>query len=144
MNRRFPMVGIFAALVIIDFLLSGSAMAQKDQLARERAHPISESDIDYRYRLFETTNIWTFILIDTATGRAWQVHYSLDETPAEKVVINNSSLLPKGMIPKNGRFTLYPTHNMYNFLLLDRETSRIWQLQWSNESKYRGIFGPIR
>jgi hypothetical protein len=96
-----------------------------------------------QYRLFETTNIWTFILIDTATGRAWQVQYSLDATPTGRAVINESSLLPEGATPKNGRFTLYPTHNAYNFLLLDREDSRIWQMQWSQESKDRGIVRSI-
>lgn len=58
-------------------------------------------------------------------------------------MINDSSLLPEGTRPKNGRFTLYRTHNMYNFLLLDQEDSRIWQLQWSLQDKNRGIVGTI-
>jgi hypothetical protein len=98
-----------------------------------------ESDITYRYRLFETQNIWTFILLDTATGRASLVQYSLDSTPAGRAAINESSLLPEGVARKNGRFTLSPTQNIFNFLLLDREDGRIWQLQWSPESKQRGI-----
>jgi hypothetical protein len=118
-------------------------MAQRAQLAPKGADPISESDIAHPYRLFETTNIWTFVLLDTATGRAWQVQYSLGDTPAGRSIINGSSLLPEGATPKNGRFTLYSTHNMYNFLLLDREDSRIWQLQWSLESKNRGIIRSI-
>ena len=140
MNER---VGIIAALALAALLLSSAAMAQRSQLAPKGADPISESDIAYPYRLFETTNIWTFILLDTATGRAWQVQYSLDDTPAGRSIINGSSLLPEGATPKNGRFTLYSTRNMYNFLLLDREDSRIWQLQWSLESKGRGIVRSI-
>ena len=131
MNGITLKVGIIAALVLAELLLSSTAMAQR------------ESDIAYRYRLFETTNIWTFILLDTATGRAWQVNYYLDDTPSVRSIINESSLLPEGVTRSNGRFTLYPTTNMYTFLLLDREDSRIWQLQWSLESKNRGIAGSI-
>jgi hypothetical protein len=140
MNER---VGIITALAFAALLLSSAAMAQRGQLAPKGADPISESDIAYPYRLFATTNIWTFILLDTATGRAWQVQYSLGDTPAGRAVINGSSLLPEGATPKSGRFTLYSTHNMYNFLLLDREDNRIWQLQWSLESKNRGITRSI-
>jgi hypothetical protein len=140
MNDR---VRLFAALALAALLLSSAAMAQRSQSEPRRADPISESDVAYPYRLFATTNIWTFILLDTATGRAWQVNYFLDGTPGARSDINRSSLLPDGATPKNGRFTLYSTNNMYNFLLLDREDSRIWQLQWSLESKNRGITGSI-
>ena len=104
---------------------------------------ISECDVAYRYRLFATENIWTLILLDTTTGRSWQVQYSLDDTPTAKLVINESSLLPSGVTPKNGRFTLQPTRNMYTFLLLDREDSRIWQLQWSLDPSKRGLVDTI-
>ncbi len=139
MRARALRAGMIGCLVLAGLLLSTGAMAQRTQPTPTRSDPISESDIAYRYRLFETTNIWIFILLDTASGRAWQVQYSLDDTPAARSVINDSSLLPEGASPKNGRFTLYRTHNMYNFLLLDREDSRIWQLQWSLEGKDRGI-----
>jgi hypothetical protein len=139
MNWKAMKVGTVTALALFGLLMPSAAMSQSDQPVRKRTDPISESDNAYQYRLFETTNIWTFILLDTATGRAWQVQYTLDDNPAGRLVINDHSLLPEGVIAKNGRFTLYPTHNIYNFLLIDREDSRIWQLQWSLESKFRGI-----
>lgn len=132
-----------AWLVLAGMLVSSEVAAQQPERTPIRPDPISESDIAYRYRLFETTNIWTFILLDTGTGRAWQIQYSLDETPTARLVINDASLLPDGAKPKNGRFTLYRTHNIYNFLLLDREDSRIWQIQWSSEAKDRGIVRSI-
>lgn len=136
-------VRLVATLALIALPLSSAAMAQSPQLDSRPADPISESDIAYTYRLFATTNIWTFILLDTTTGRAWQVNYSLDEVPARRLIINESSLLPKGATAKNGRFTLHPTRNMYTFLLLDREDGRIWQLQWSFEPATRGIMRRI-
>jgi hypothetical protein len=143
MNRNTFRVGIITSLVLAILLLPGAVTAQSDQPVQKRPGPIVESDVAYRYRLFETTNIWTFILLDTATGRAWQIQYSTGENPTARTSINEYSLLPKGATVKNGRFTLYPTHNMYTFLLLDREDSRMWQLQWSLESKYRGIIRTI-
>jgi hypothetical protein len=140
MNKK---ARIIAALALTALLSSGAAIGQKAQLTPKETGPISESESAYPYRLFETTNNWTFILLDTATGRAWQVNYSLDDTPRMRLVINGASLLPEGAPPKNGRFTLYSTSNMYNFLLLDRDDSRIWQLQWSLESKNRGIVRSI-
>ena len=140
MNDR---VGLIAALALVALLSSSVAMAQSSQSTLGAAGAISESDIVYPYRLFATTNIWTHILLDTATGRVWQVQFTLDETPAGRSIINESSLLPEGATRKNGRFTLYPTQNMYNFLLLDREDSRIWQLQWSMEPETRGIMRSI-
>ena len=139
MNWQTIKFGTIAALALFGLLMPGAAMSQRDQPDQKRADPISESDIAYRFRFFETRNIWTFILLDTATGRAWQVQYSLDDKPAGRSVINEDSLLPEGAITKNGRFTLYATHNMYNFLLLDRENGRYWQIQWSLESEFRGI-----
>ncbi len=136
-------VRLVAALALVAFSLSSAAMAQSAQLDSRPVDPISESEIAYPYRLFATTNIWTFVLLDTATGRAWQVNYSLDKAPASRLIINESSLLPKGTTPKNGRFTLNPTENMYTFLLLDREDSRIWQLQWSLKPETRGIIRRI-
>ena len=62
-------LGIFAALALAAVLSSGGAIAQKAQLTPKGAAPVSESDIAYPFRLFETTNMWTFILLDTATGR---------------------------------------------------------------------------
>jgi hypothetical protein len=73
--------------------------------------------------------MWIFILLDTATGSAWQIQYSMDENPGMKLIINEKSLFPKDVELKSGRFTLNKTQNHYTFLLLDRNDSRILQIQ---------------
>ena len=40
-------------------------------------------------------------------------------------------------------YELYPTQNIYNFLLLDTLTGRVWQVQWSSNDANRGIIGEI-
>jgi len=97
--------------------------------------------IDVPFRLFKTQNIWTYLLLDTRNGRIWQVNYSIDSNVASvKIPINDTALVAGEK--EVGRFTLYPTHNMWTFLLLDQETGNVWQCQFSIDDNHRFIF-PI-
>ena len=40
-------------------------------------------------------------------------------------------------LAKNGRFKLYPTGNMYNFIMVDVIDGRTWQVQWSTKESER-------
>jgi len=143
MHRSRVKQALVAILTIL-FLLSYSiAGAQGPEVPSVPEGPIRESDIAFPYRLFGTKNMWTFVLLDTTNGRAWQVQYSVDESPTTKWEINELPLLPDGANPTNGRFTVYSTDNIYNFLLLDRVDGRIWQLQWSADARSRGIMRYI-
>lgn len=59
------------------------------------------------YLLYPTTNIYTFLKLDTRNGKIWQVQYSMDENEFE-VVLNSRELVTSG---KPGQFALYPTTN---------------------------------
>ncbi len=123
-------------LALAALLSSSTSIAQTAHLTPKEPEPISESDIAYPYRLFETTNIWTFILLDTATGRAWQVQYGLDDKSQVRLVMNGSSLLPEGATKRRK----WPVYSLFDkkyvqLLVLDHEDSRIWQLQWSLDSR---------
>lgn len=58
-----------------------------------------------------------------------------------KSILNSESLLPYN--DENGgyagRFELYKTQNMYNFILLDTETGSTWQVQWGNADERQVI-----
>jgi WD40 repeat protein len=90
------------------------------------------------YRLFKTSNIYTFLKLDTSTGKVWQVQWSTGENRFT-VPLNTNVLVAGG---KAGRFTLYPTTNIYNFILLDQETGNTWQVQWGINEESRMII-PI-
>ncbi len=80
------------------------------------------------YRLFGTRNIFTFLKLDTRDGRIWQVQWgSTDERFTAS--LNVFPIVSGGAA---GRFTLYPTTNIYTFLLLDQETGDTWHVQWGN------------
>lgn len=95
------------------------------------------------YKLFPTTNMWNFIKLDTRNGRMWQVQYSIKDEDGYRgeAILNDKSLLPNGN-GGNGRFTLIPTQNMYNFILLDQQSGKTWQVQWSFEEEHRLVL-PI-
>ena len=85
------------------------------------------------YKLFSTQNMWTFIKLDTRNGKMWQVQYTVNTKDHERFesTLNSSSLLYSWEEEINGRFTLYPTTNTYNFILLDQINGRTYQVQWS-------------
>lgn len=80
------------------------------------------------YRLFGTRNIYTFLKLDTRDGRIWQVQWG--STNERFTAPLNVIPVVSGSAP--GRFTLYPTTNIYTFLLLDQETGDTWHVQWGN------------
>ena len=100
-----------------------------------------QEDIE-RFKLYPTTNMWTFLELDTATGLVWQVQYSADndnerfKTILNDIVLNDSEQL-------NGRWKLYPTQNMYQFLLVDVMGGAVIQIQWSTEENKSFVIGYI-
>jgi hypothetical protein len=102
-------------------LLTGSAVAA--EFDRE---PTQNPNVPYR--LFKTQNIYTFLKLDTRVGRIWQVQWG-DKDHRFTEPINLKVLVPDG---KTGRLTLYPTQNIYTFILLDQETGDAWQVQWGD------------
>jgi hypothetical protein len=95
--------------------------------------------LDARFRLFKTSNTWNFLELDTETGRVWQVQFSVGEKDERLKIEVRPEVITKGGKP--GRFTLVPTRNMYNFILLDQDIGKTWQVQWST-SKDQGSW-PI-
>ena len=96
------------------------------------------------YQLFPTKNYWTFVKLDTRNGKMWQVHFGVeDDTKTGELILNSLPLVNKEE-EINGRFTLYPTENMYNFLLLDQISGVVVQVQWSLDATKRGIVSVIK
>lgn len=89
-----------------------------------------------RYKLYPTDNLYTFLQLDTATGRIKQVQWSLKESEEFSTYINDLDL---SFESGPGTFELYPTKNMYQFLLLDKTDGRRWHVQWGMKSGERWI-----
>ena len=110
-------------------------VSTKQEIKENVRYKIKEN---VRYKLFATENIWTFLKLDTRSGKIWQVQYSVDDDFRGEVELNNKALV-SGDKADNGRFTLYPTKNMYNFILLDQINGKMWQVQWSIDEENRVV-----
>lgn len=95
-----------------------------------------------KYKLYPTENMWTFLKLNTQTGQVYQVQYTVNSGSSGEWIVSERTLNTDGVV-QNGRFELYATQNMYNFLLLDKNTGAVYQIQWSIEEEYRGYYGRI-
>lgn len=91
-----------------------------------------------RFKLYQTDNIYTLLELDSKTGRIKQVQWSLESDNEGSVTINDNDLA-YGMGYGSGSFELYPTKNMYQFILIDKTDGRKWHVQWGMEESKRWI-----
>ena len=96
-----------------------------------------QSPTPAKYRLYPTSNRFTFLRLNTINGFIDIVQYSTG-------VDNNSFIYPLSTNPivDNGtidRFTIYPTLNIWTFLLLDQVDGHTYQVQWSTDPDKRFV-----
>ena len=96
------------------------------------------TSLQKRYKLYPTENIYNLLLLDTKTGQIEQVQWSL-EFDKEGTTTINSDDLSYGVGPGPGTFELYPTKNMYQFILIDKTDGRKWHVQWGLSDSKRWI-----
>lgn len=125
---------------LILFLIASNIVFAQDSIVESSTKVNTEFVENLAYKLFPTDNHWTFIKLNTRNGKMWQVHFTVSEEGMGGEVILNSVALVDFEYEVNGRFNLYPTENMYNFILLDQIDGNAYQVQWSMEEKYRGVF----
>jgi hypothetical protein len=92
------------------------------------------TDSNVTYRLFATRNMYTFIKLNTRNGQLWQVQWGTESKYRFENTLSDISRVNKDE-EKDGRFFLYPTTNIYNFILLDQVDGRTWQVQWGKEEE---------
>lgn len=96
----------------------------------------SQIHVHDRYKLYQTDNIYNLLLLDTATGKIDIVQWSLDDDKEGSVTLNSEDL---SLGTGSGTFVLYPTKNMFQFILLDKVNGRKWHVQWGFEARNRWI-----
>ena len=130
--------------ILIAIAINGYSQSTKNNVCDSTLIYITKQleDIDFRingmnrFKLYPTDNIYTLLKLDTATGKIDQLQWSLDSDKEGSFTINNDDLsLGSG----SGTFELYPTKNMYQFILLDKVTGRQWHIQWGMEASKRWI-----
>ena len=91
-----------------------------------------------RFKIYPTDNIYILLKLDTKRGKVWMVQYGMGSTRPAETPIKHYYIADddEGW---NGRFELYPTKNMYNFIMVDNSDGETYQVQWDTDPSYRII-----
>lgn len=112
-----------------------------DSINKLMINSICRNNDKPRYKMYQTENIYHLLKLDTRTGAVWQVQYRMKSVRASTIPIEY--IFSTGIIIESlgwdGRFELYPTKNMYTFILLDTSTGDTYQVQWGTDSKHRFV-----
>lgn len=65
------------------------------------------------------------------------MQWALEKNKEFSVTLNDEDL--SFISSENGTFELYPTKNIYQFILLDKVNGRRWHVQWGFEATKRWI-----
>lgn len=124
---------LFMCLMAL-FVVSCNSTTNTDNQSPEQAIQKATTDTP-RFKMIETDNIHILLKWDTRTGKTWMVQYGLSDTPALENLIHRSHILTEDE-SWNGRFELYPTKNMFNFIMIDTYNGDTYQVQWSTDEEY--------
>ena len=127
---------ILILFVLVNINAKGQTIKEND-LVRISNY---QSPTPAKFRLYPTSNRFTYLRLNTTNGFIDIVQYS---TADDNRMIYPLSVYPVVMdffnIGTLDRFTIYPTQNVYNFLLLDQVYGNTYQVQWSQDSTMRGV-----
>lgn len=139
LRERIMLMKHMTMMLLILFSIGFTNCA--NAVSPEKEQPKEEQNLFFPFKLYPTDNMWTFIKLDTRNGKMWQVQFSVKgddyrfEVPLNTYALSTDST--------NGRFELYPTQNIYNFILLDKIGGTTWQVQWSTDPENQAVI-PIK
>lgn len=96
-----------------------------------------------RFKMYQTDNVYNLLKLDTRRGKVWQVQYRMGDTESQVVSLNLFGIVSEDE-GWDGRFELYPTKNMYTFIMLDTGTGDTYQVQWSTKGYDYQFVAPLR
>lgn len=98
---------------------------------------VDNTKVRERFKLYQTTNTYNLLELDTKTGKIKQVQWSLNSNEEFSTTINADDLsYGFGNVLD---FELYPTKNMWQFILIDKTDGRKWHVQWGFKEGERWI-----
>ena len=96
-----------------------------------------------RYKMYQTENVYNLLKLDTRRGKVWQVQYRMGDTESQVVSLNLFGIVSEDE-GWDGRFELYPTKNMYTFIMLDTGTGDTYHVQWSTKGYNYQFVEPLK
>ena len=98
---------------------------------------VTSGEVQPRFKMLSTQNLFIFLKLDTATGKIWMVQYGMGDRKGVVVPLDDTSLLDPEATEVNGRYELYSTENMFTYILLDTQMGNTYQVQWNIEEENR-------
>jgi hypothetical protein len=77
--------------------------------------------------------------LNTETGQIWIVQWSTNSSERFKYVLSLREQIYSWDDRIAGRFELYPTENIYNFVMLDKIKGDCYQVQWNFDADKRFV-----
>ena len=87
------------------------------------------------YKMIQTENIHILLKWNTRTGEVWMTQYALKDTDALEHKIEPCFFIDSNN-SWNGRFELYSTKNMFNYIMVDTYYGNTYQVQWNTDNEY--------
>lgn len=142
-SKTFVIMRYFLSLLLICFSLN--SFAQSDSIPTEQEDPIKtqidilrdirsyqfDEVLSNKFEIYQTENIYILLKLNRQTGQIDLIQWSLKSKDEGTVTLNSEDL---SWIKGVNSFKLYPTKNMYQFILLDNATGRTWHVQWGTKS----------
>lgn len=122
-------------LLLLSCLIVMGVQAQNDKPMQLASSSVPNRDA--KFLLFPTQNYHIFLKLNTRTGEVSMVQFSIDGKEGEVKIKSFQYPLVTKEEETNGRFFLYPTTNIFNFLLIDQIDGRVWQVQWNFDEDKR-------
>lgn len=154
LKKHDVMKRLLTTILSLSFALAGYACGTADNSTAPEGNSTTIENSQYthpqcpaRYVMYPTENIWNFLELDTRTGRVWQVQFVINGDNRFKSRIVSSCLdwEESEADAPDGRFALYPTQNIYTFLLVDQRDGDVWQVQWTTDDEsLSGIVAEIK
>ena len=138
---------VFLAIVLLMISISAFGQVyeaplsqeQRDSVLLQISHRLDKNAKAGRYKIYPTKNVYTSLRLDTFTGEVWAIQIGLGEdTTAGCYKISEKVGPEMEWYNLVGRYELYPTENMYNFILLNTVDGFVYQVQWSIDKNKRG------
>lgn len=145
MKKKKLLLVMMLLLPVVGFAQSNqskldSICDEVKQIAQMVAKTQVDKAFDNKFKLYSTQNMYTFLQLDTSNGKIQQVQWNLDSDKEFSISLNDIDLTYGINIGSwSERFELYPTQNMYQFILLDKVSGAKWHVQWGMEASKRWI-----
>lgn len=139
--KRISFIIVGLLISILAYSQNKSKVSERDSVIttiNQNVATLARKALFGRYKIYQTDNIYILLKLDTATGRIDLIQWNLDESKELETPLNTEDL-SFGIFSQAGRFELYPTKNMYQFILIDTVIGSTWHVQWGTKEGERWI-----